>query len=52
MGSSGPGSKTGRVTVLCSWTKHFTFSDSLHPGVQMGMGRLSGKPDEMLGVTL
>ena len=29
VGSSGPGSKTGRVTVLCSWTKHFTFTVTL-----------------------
>ena len=25
---------------------------TLHPGVQMGTGGLSGKPDEMLGVNL
>ena len=28
-GSSGPGSSTGRVIVLCSWARHFTLTVSL-----------------------
>ena len=41
----------GHCVVFLDKTLYF-HSDSLHPGVQMGMGRLSGKPDEILGVTL
>ena len=41
-GSRFPGSSPGRVIVLCS---------SLHPGVYIDTVELSGKPDEILGVT-
>ena len=58
-GSRGPGSSPVRVIVLCSWARplhsqclfHYTHSASFHPGVLMGASKLSGKPDEMLGVT-
>ena len=41
--------KTCQVNVLCSWVRHFslTVHASLHPGVQMGTSKLSGKPVEM-----
>ena len=38
------------VTVISSMTL-YSLCASLHPGVQMGTSKLSGKPDEMLGVT-
>ena len=31
-GSRGRGSSPGRVTVLCSWERHFTLTVPLHPG--------------------
>ena len=35
---------------LCPWAKPFTLSvPNSPPGVQMGTGELSGKPDKMLG---
>ena len=37
-GSKGPCSSPGQVIVLCSWARHFT----LHPGVEMVTGQLSG----------
>ena len=48
-GSSGPGSIPGRFIVLCSWARHFTLTVPL--STQRGTSKLSGKPDEMLGVT-
>ena len=45
------GLRPGEISVLCSWPKHFTLTDSssLYPGVQIGTSKFSGKPDEMLG---
>ena len=45
--------RPGWVIVLCSWAKHFTLKMLLSPlGVEMGIGELSGKSDEMAGVAL
>ena len=57
--SRGTVSSPGRVIVLCSWARHFTLTvplstkgtDFILPLSAMGTGKLSGKPDEMLGVT-
>ena len=46
----GPGSSPswGYRVVFLGKTLYF-HKESLHPGVQMGTGELSGTPDEMLG---
>ena len=51
-GLKGPGSSPGQVIVLCSWARHFTLTVPLSTrSTSTGTGKLSGKPDEMLGVT-
>ena len=43
------GTRLGQVNVLCSWARQHSLSASLHPGIKMGTGEFSGKPDEILG---
>ena len=51
-GSTGLSSSPGRVIVLCSWAKHFTLTLPLSTHEYKWVpGELSGKLDEMLGVT-
>ncbi len=40
-GSGGLGLCAGRDTALCSWTRHFTLTVPLYPGVLMGTVELS-----------
>ena len=52
-GSKGPGSSSGRVIVFVFLGKTLYYhSASLQPGVKMDIGKLSGKPDKMLGEPL
>ena len=52
-GSSGPGSSPGRGHCVVFFGKTFySHSASLHPGVQMGTGKLLGKPNKLLGSDL
>ena len=47
-GSSGPGSSPGRRhCVLLLGKTLYSHSVSLHPGVQMGTGKLLGKPNKL-----
>ena len=46
------GTRLGQVNVLCSWARQHSHHASLHPGIKMGTGEFSGKPDEILGGTL
>ena len=48
----GPVRDQARSTYFVQRPKLYSHSASFHPGVKMGAGELSGKPDEMLGVTL
>lgn len=43
-----PDSNTGQVNVLYSWVIHLTFTVPL-PSQEYSTGKLSGKPDKMLG---
>ena len=49
-GSRGLGLSPGQVIVLCSWARHYTLTVPLSTQVRSA-SKLSGKPDEILGVT-
>ena len=52
-GASGPGSSPGRGhRVVFLGKTLYSHSASLHPGVEMGTGKLLGKPDKLLGSDL
>ena len=51
--ASGPGSSPGRGHCVVFLGKTlYSHSASLHPGVQMGTGKLFGKPDKLWGSDL
>ena len=51
-GSSGPGLSSGwGYCVVFLGETLYSNSTSLHPGVEMGNGELSGKPNKLRGVT-
>ena len=48
----GSGNENGVICVVFLDKTLYSDSASLHPGIQMGTGELSGKPDENAGVYL
>ena len=50
-GASGPGTSRGHCVLFLGKTL-YSHSDSLHPGVYMGTGKLLGKPNKLWGSDL